>query len=285
MALSLGLGLGLGFSRSGDDGITTHSCTNVVIRGCNAGWSRAVYSATNSNGFEIDDFSVNVDVINCYSERVHRGIELKGHSDAAAARGVSIMNFEAYKCRRGAWFRHQGYDTSTRSPTARDVVCQGLVVRHPHPWNVGTPSGDISCFGITGYENLLVSSVHLRQEAAPGNILGGASDEETGAVMYVASTCRGLSVTGLDIVGFGQAGYGVRVTSSAVAPQLFSNVTIQGGPQIGFSGGGVTKLVNATLVAEAGSRGAAVGGIGLTGVASDMRAVVSATGFETNIAA
>ncbi|OCA83046.1 pectate lyase [Bacillus sp. FJAT-27225] len=120
---------GYGF---GDDGVTTHHSDNILISNCHmcdpSGRSHKK-GFSNSNGFEADDGSRNVWLVNNSSTRCFGGVEIKAHHNSSAASNVHIIGHLSINDNRSFNFRHIGHHKSTDpvSRTAFDIQATNLI--------------------------------------------------------------------------------------------------------------------------------------------------------------
>ncbi|WP_043931256.1 glycosyl hydrolase family 28-related protein [Bacillus sp. EB01] len=120
---------GYGF---GDDGVTTHHSDNILISNCHmcdpSGRSHKK-GFSNSNGFEADDGSRNVWLVNNSSTRCFGGVEIKAHHNSSAASNVHIIGHLSVNDNRSFNFRHIGHHKSTDpiSKTAFNIRATNLV--------------------------------------------------------------------------------------------------------------------------------------------------------------
>jgi hypothetical protein len=106
---------------AGDDNITTHFSHNIIIENAYVPYTGGTEVPTNSNGIEIDDGSYDITIIGGYIKNCRRGLEIKGHSWAPAAKRVKVYGLTVENCVRNFGIRHLGFD-STDSKTAFDVA-------------------------------------------------------------------------------------------------------------------------------------------------------------------
>ena len=106
---------------AGDDNITTHFSHNIIIENAYVPYTGGTEVATNSNGIEIDDGSYDVTIIGGYIKNCRRGLEVKGHSYAPAAKRIRVYGLTVENCVRNFGIRHLGFD-NTDSKTAFDVA-------------------------------------------------------------------------------------------------------------------------------------------------------------------
>ncbi|RHW41486.1 pectate lyase [Neobacillus notoginsengisoli] len=120
---------GYGF---GDDGVTTHHSDNILISNCHMcdPSGRAHKKGfSNSNGFEADDGSKNVWLVNNSSTRCFGGIEIKAHGNSSAASNVNIIGHLSVHDNRSFNWRHIDHHKSTDpvSKTAFHIRATNLV--------------------------------------------------------------------------------------------------------------------------------------------------------------
>lgn len=114
-------------TNSGDDIITTHFSNHITIINPYCYGSGGQLVATNSNGIEIDDGSRYVTIIGGLSKLCVRGIEVKAHDYAPAARNVTVIGLTCESNVRNFEVRHVGFrlDGETVSGSAKDVTFIG----------------------------------------------------------------------------------------------------------------------------------------------------------------
>ncbi|HSJ39196.1 MAG TPA: pectate lyase, partial [Planococcus sp. (in: firmicutes)] len=144
-----------------DDGVTTHHSDHIFIsnshfrdpsgRAHKRGFS-------NSNGFEIDDGSRNVWLVNNSSSRCFGGVEIKAHETSSAASGVHISGHLSVNDNRAFNFRHIGHHQpgDERSRSAFTISAQKLVAIHPvrtELYRNSTPRALV----VSGYSNAAIN--------------------------------------------------------------------------------------------------------------------------------
>lgn len=127
---------GVSGSGFGDDGLTTHHSDYIFVS--NSHFSDPSGRAhqqgfSNSNGFEIDDGSRYVWLVNNSSARCFGGIEIKAHANSSAASNIFISGHLSVHDNRSFNFRHIGHhkkeDPESRS--AFTIRAQRLVSIDP----------------------------------------------------------------------------------------------------------------------------------------------------------
>ncbi|OXS80112.1 glycosyl hydrolase family 28-related protein [Domibacillus enclensis] len=120
----------------GDDGITTHHSDYIFISNCfmldPSGRSHKT-GFSNSNGFEVDDGSRSVWLVNNASARCFGGVEVKAHATSSAAANVHIIGHLSENDNRSFNFRHIGHHAADDpdSKTARFLTATRIVSVHP----------------------------------------------------------------------------------------------------------------------------------------------------------
>ena len=175
----------------GDDGFTTHHSDYIFISNSHfsdpSGRSHEP-GFSNSNGFEVDDGSRHVWLVNNSSARCFGGIEIKAHADSSAASGVHISGHLSVHDNRSFNFRHIGHhkkeDPESRSAFA--IRAQKLVSIEPSETKLYKDSSPRSLV-ISGYRNVAINRF----------LFIGAPDDDyhqqpASAIQYRA-TCVSLS--------------------------------------------------------------------------------------------
>lgn len=125
-----------------DDGFTTHGSGKVWFTRCHAKGTRKAQEVdyTNSNGFEIDDYSYDVTVTDCYAELSAHGFEVKAHGNMSAGRNVRFVGCVAERNETNFSARHIGHHITPAplSLTAKNVQFVGCTSRHPRRVFFGT---------------------------------------------------------------------------------------------------------------------------------------------------
>jgi hypothetical protein len=153
---------GYGF---GDDGITTHHSDYIFISNshmCDPSGRAHQKGYSNSNGFEIDDGSRNVLLVNNSSARCFGGIEIKAHQNSSAASNVQIVGHISVNDNRAYNFRHIGHHKSTdrESQSAYNITAVNLAAIKPiftDLYKESKPRGLV----VSGYKNVVVNQFTL----------------------------------------------------------------------------------------------------------------------------
>ncbi|KAA0957823.1 pectate lyase [Planococcus sp. ANT_H30] len=152
---------GVSGSGFGDDGLTTHHSDYIFVT--NSHFSDPSGRAhqqgfSNSNGFEIDDGSRYVWLVNNSSARCFGGIEIKAHANSSAASNVFISGHLSVHDNRSFNFRHIGHhkkeDPESRSAFA--IRAQRLVSIDPIETTLYEGSAPRSLV-ISAYRNVAIN--------------------------------------------------------------------------------------------------------------------------------
>ena len=152
-------------SGSGDDNITTHFSSDILIKGCRSIHPSGIRTEQNCNCFEIDDGSRNVTMINCTAIGGHKGLQIKGHSYAPAPYNVVVDDFKTYNNTTGIDIKHMDFDTGN-SPTARNVNLTNISVVAPRDF---TSEGGVleqaqRGIRVSSYEDVKLVNVYISDD-------------------------------------------------------------------------------------------------------------------------
>lgn len=119
------------FKGGGDDNLTTHYCSDVLITNC---WSETPYGGYgvgggNHNGFEIDDGSRNVTISNSTAFKCMSGIEVKAHDYAPPPYNVIIDAMRIINCTSAIEIHHTNWEgpVGVNTRNAYNVLLGGSV--------------------------------------------------------------------------------------------------------------------------------------------------------------
>ena len=119
------------FKGGGDDNLTTHYCSDVLITNC---WSETPYGGYgvgggNHNGFEIDDGSRNITLSNSTAFKCMSGIEVKAHDYAPPPYNVIIDAMRIINCTSAIEIHHSNWEgpNTGNSKNAYNVLLGGSV--------------------------------------------------------------------------------------------------------------------------------------------------------------
>jgi len=197
---------------SGDDCITTHFSRNVLIENCYVTGSSGTLVPTNANGLEIDDGSYDIFVLGGYVKNCIRGIEIKGHATAPAAKRVRVEGLTVENCTRNFDLRHIGFD-SGNSATAFDVQLLNCTSISPVSTNTdaalrprylkisnygGVVVRDFTCAGLCDTTNLVAIQEGAKDVLIDGlsfQSISGSSTGITNALLKIESdTLRNVTL-------------------------------------------------------------------------------------------
>lgn len=145
----------------GDDGVTTHHSNHIFISNSHfrdpSGRAHKQGFA-NSNGFEIDDGSRNVWLVNNSSTRCFGGVEIKAHETSSAASGIHISGHLSVNDNRAFNFRHIGHHHpgDERSRSAYTISAQKLVAIQPVRTELYQNSSPRALV-VSGYNNVAIN--------------------------------------------------------------------------------------------------------------------------------
>ena len=97
------------FKGAGDDNLTTHHSSDILITGCRSERPAGHLVPQNSNCFEVDDGSRNVTLTNNTAIQGIKGMQIKGHNYAPAPYNVIVNGLRAVNCNMGLDIRHSGF--------------------------------------------------------------------------------------------------------------------------------------------------------------------------------
>ena len=259
----------------GDDGITTHYSEYIWIS--NSHFSDPDGDAhedgvSNSNGIEIDDGSKHVWVINNYTSGNIRGVEVKAHTEWAAAQDVHIIGHVSYHDVRAYDFRHIGHHTSEDpdSTTAYDVVMTNCTAIEPVFNNLYA--------GLT--PRALTISAYVNVNISGFTAIGDPNyDYDDNPVIAVQYKSRNIGLHNFNIRGFKKASTDIRLVGGDQKTDNIniSNVQIYKSAKEGIGIGSAIYNVNLTNITMIGENGT----VGLSSVNSQDSIVgVHAEGYS-----
>jgi len=174
------------FKGGGDDNLTTHFSSDILITGCRSERPNGHLVPQNSNCFEVDDGSRNVTLTNNTAIKGIKGMQIKGHNYAPAPYNIIVNGFRAVNCNIGFDLRHSGFHGGSSadgtitvdeegntiaytgaSPTARNVSVSNLTVIAPLNIvnkKIGESAAVYNpdyCIRCVSYENVQFSNVVL----------------------------------------------------------------------------------------------------------------------------
>ncbi|MBW8280080.1 MULTISPECIES: peptidase G2 autoproteolytic cleavage domain-containing protein [Bacillus] len=243
----------------GDDGFTTHYSDYIFFTNCyayDANGSAHDKGSSNSNGFEIDDGSKNVWLVNCYSRKNCRGFEVKAHSRAPAARNVNLINCYSENDIRSFDFRHVGFHLATEkiSTSAFDINVVNCTAKYPIYNDLYTGLNPRALV-ISAYRNVNVSNF---------NAIGDpAYDYKNTPIITTQYKSRNINLNNISVSGFTTASNDIYVIGGAQKSDNvnISNVTIHQSALVGIAVGSRVDSVNINNVNLTGTNKA--GSIGV----------------------
>jgi hypothetical protein len=195
---------GYGF---GDDGITTHHSDYIFISRCHMCDTSGLAHRkgfSNSNGFEIDDGSRNVLLVNNSTARCFGGVEIKAHQNSSAASNVAIVGHISVNDNRSYNFRHIGHHKSTdaESKTAFNIIAVNLAAIAPifsDLYKDSPPRGMV----VSAYKNVVINHFTL--------IGDSFYDYKGNPVIAVQYRARNVVLNHISVKEFIKAGAAIKV--------------------------------------------------------------------------
>ena len=161
------------FKGGGDDNLTTHYCSDVLITGCRSESPHGGYSDTgdgNHNGFEIDDGSRNIILTNSVAIKCMSGIEVKAHEYFPAPYNIMIDACRIINCTEPIEIHHTGWE----GPVS------------------GTGNADDAELGNAFH--------HLFSDTSGTVTLGAGTDQEVVCTDGISPMARNVSVSNVQII-------------------------------------------------------------------------------------
>ena len=199
---------GYGF---GDDGVTTHHSSHILITNSHMSdpSGRAHQKGySNSNGFEIDDGSDDVWLLNNSSTRCFGGVEIKAHETASAASNVHIIGHVSVHDNRSYNFRHIGHHQKNepQSKTAFNITATNIVAIAPVFTDLYKGSAP-RCLVVSAYQNVVIHHFTL---------LGDPNyDYRLNPMIAVQYKSRNVTLSNLTIDNFRTAGIDIKVVGGS----------------------------------------------------------------------
>ena len=176
---------------AGDDNITTHFSSDLLITGCVSEFPSGARIPTNSNCYEIDDGSRNVTMTNCTARGGAKGLQIKGHAYAPAPYNVIIDGLRIYNCSEGMDIKHTkwgatGVKRGDRSGGSGDSDFINLNNNWAGGNTITNPthqirSGDIDYTGVSPTaKNISISNVQI---IAPKGFRPLKDDDDKGLIV------------------------------------------------------------------------------------------------------
>ena len=271
-------------SGSGDDNLTTHFSSDILIKGCRSINPSGIRVPQNCNCFEVDDGSRNVTMINCTAIGGHKGLQIKGHDYAPAPYNITVDDFKTYNNTTGVDVKHMGFDTGN-SPTARNVNLTNISVVAPRDFTSEGGVTDLAQRGIrvSSYEDVKLVNVYVSDDTVDmaDDFLASSTTRARGIVRVMEGASNVL-VKNLNIVGFAATSEGFWSSSSTKGPLVVDGFSSTDGAEKAFrcTGTGYTGSISHYMISGNQSSGE---GIDVDGTEIEVgRGIV--TGYGTSIA-
>ncbi|AGK53502.1 glycosyl hydrolase family 28-related protein [Bacillus sp. 1NLA3E] len=195
---------GFGF---GDDGITTHHSDHIFISRshmCDPSGRAHQKGFSNSNGFEIDDGSQNVLLVENSTARCFGGVEIKAHQNSSAASNVQIVGHISVNDNRSYNFRHIGHhkNTDPESKSAYNILATNIVSVAPvftDLYKDSSPRGLV----VSAYKNVVIN--HFTLIGDPDY------DLKKNPVVAIQYRARNVILNHVTLKNFQKTGPGVKV--------------------------------------------------------------------------
>jgi len=203
---------------NGDDGFSTHGAEYITGGYVWGEFARASYSAANSNGIEIDDYSRYINIEEAGGRFAHRAIEIKGHNDAHPAEHIHIGRVFSEHCAMGLTIRHLDHNSSTISPGAGDVRIEEVYVRAPVDWSLGSGISECQAGLIYSYDRVSI-----------GNFIGrceGADNQVTTQVLQVFDGANNFNADRVEIVGFTSASECIDMSGITTGYAMYGSIRL-----------------------------------------------------------
>lgn len=270
-------------SGAGDDNITTHFSSNILITGCRSITPSGVRTGNNSNCFEIDDGSRNVTMTDNIAIKGHKGLQIKGHDYAPAPYNVIVDGFRSINCTRGLDVKHLGFTSVDKpSPNAKNIKLSNIEVISPRQF-VATNSDGVGIATYNAKYGIRISSydtVHMTNISVSDSSfdMAGDFDDSTGfeenseGVIRLMQNARNIVMKNISINGFGNVGvastavFGLYGSDTLVGPFILDGFTSTDGPKypIRFSESSSTyKGIIQNYVIRTNTEGYGVDGAGV----------------------
>lgn len=261
------------FTDFGDDGISPHWSSRIVISNCVCWAAAATYSGS-SNGVECDDGSHDITITDCIAYDCVNGFMVQGHSSRNGAINISFSGCLSYSNANTGWLISKSTPAGTDVP--RNVTLNGCI-------STGNPTG----FFLTNYQNVSINGCISDGDTQPlrltGDIAlatraieiddcvfygGGAinlndtdvRDVTFSGCLFRASTgtyaivvaIPGVSISNCTISDNTHGG--IQVTAAGTGCRLIGN-TIYGNNDTGLMFGGANGIVSNNSIYDNTSRG------------------------------
>ena len=203
---------------NGDDGFSTHGAEYITGGYVWGEFARASYSAANSNGIEIDDYSRYINIEDAGGRFAHRAIEIKGHNDAHPAEHIHIGRVFSEHCAMGLTIRHLGHNNSTITPGAGDIRIEEVYVRAPVDWSLGSGISECQAGLVYAYDRVSIGNFIGRCESADNQV--------TTQVLQVYDGANNFNADRVDIVGFTSASECIDMSGITTGYAMYGSIRI-----------------------------------------------------------
>ncbi len=233
----------------GDDGVTTHHSSHILITNshmCDPSGRAHEKGFSNSNGFEVDDGSDDVWLINNSSTRCFGGVEIKAHDTASAASNVHIIGHLSIHDNRSYNFRHIGHhlESEPQSKSAFNITATNIVAISPiftDLYKGSTPR----CLVVSAYQNVVINHFTL---------LGDPNyDYQKNPMISIQYKSRHITLQNITIENFQTAGTDIKVVGGSQHTDdiRLSNISIKNSAPTAIEiGKGVVKANISNVQAE-----------------------------------
>lgn len=235
-------------SGAGDDNITTHFSSNILITGCRSITPSGVRTGNNSNCFEIDDGSRNVTMTDNVAIKGNKGLQIKGHDYAPAPYNVTVDGLRVINCARGVDIKHLGFDSvNNPSPNAKNVKLSNIEVLSPRNFEAINSDGEvIATYNITypirvsSYDTVHMTNISVSDSSfdmAGEFDSSTAFDDNDEGIIRLMQNVRNIVMKNISINGFGDVGvtstavFGLYGSNSLVGPFILDGFTSTDGPK------------------------------------------------------
>ena len=235
-------------SGAGDDNITTHFSSNILITGCRSITPSGVRTGNNSNCFEIDDGSRNVTMTNNVAVKGNKGLQIKGHDYAPAPYNVIVDGYRAINCARGVDIKHLGFDSVNKpSPNAKNIKLSNIEVISPKNFEAINSDGEVTDtynakypIRVSSYDTVHMTNISVSDSSfdiANEFDSSTAFDQNDDGIIRLMQNVRNIVMKNISINGFGAVGvtssavFGLYGSDSMVGPFILDGFTSVDGPK------------------------------------------------------
>ena len=207
---------------NGDDGFSTHGAEYITGGYVWGEFARASYSAANSNGIEIDDYSRYINIEDAGGRFAHRAVEIKGHNDAHPAEHIHIGRVFSEHCAMGLTIRHLDHDSSTITPGAGDVRIEEVYVRAPVDWSLGSGISECQAGLVYAYDRVSIGNFIGRGAYMNDNAVGVVTTQ----VLQVFDGANNFKADSVEIVGFTSASECIDMSGISTGYAMYGSIRL-----------------------------------------------------------